>query len=240
MSEHTLHFKGTSLHRCLTRYPDAWDKKEKIPLVIGLHGGGGNPDKFVTLWDEVKERKFIFGALEAPYAIHNEQGLSYEWAMWPTGDRDLISRATVQTQKYIINAVSEISEALETDEIYLLGFSQGTIPSYLVGITYHPLFRGLICFSGIGLLSPLVNPFGGEIDREWLNRNQIEKAKELPVFITHGKNDESVKYELGVQSKNVLRKHGYNVRFRSFDGMHTIPPTKILKEVANWIETQKK
>ena len=239
MNDETIYFNGTSLHKCITRYPDAWAAKEKIPLVIGLHGGGGNPEEFVTLWDEVKERNFIFSALEAPYAIHNEQGLSYEWAMWPSGDRDLISRATIQTQKYVIDAVKEISNSFDTEEIYLLGFSQGTIISYLVGITHYPMFSGIICFSGIGLLSPLVNPFGGEINRDWLGSNQIEKAKELPVFITHGKKDKSVKYELGIQSKNVLEEYGNDVRFRSFDGAHTIPPTKILKEVANWIEAKK-
>ncbi len=240
MNEETIYFNGTALRRCILRYPDMWEVNEKIPLVIGLHGGGGNPEKFVTLWDEVEERNFIFGALEAPYAVNDEQGMCYEWAMWPSGDRDIIARATDQTQKYVIHAVNEISAALEAKEIYLLGFSQGTMISYLVGITHYPLFSGIICFSGIGLLSPLVNPFGGEIDREWLERNQIEKAKELPVFITHGKKDESVKYELGVQSKNILRECGYNVRFRSFDGVHTKHPKKIMKEVANWIETKKK
>jgi phospholipase/carboxylesterase len=240
MHDETIYLNGTALHRCLTRFPDAWEAKEKTPLVIGLHGGGGNPEQFMNLWDEVKERNFIFGALEAPYAIHNEQGLSYEWAMWPSGDRDIIARATKQTQKYIINAVNEISTALETDEIYLLGFSQGTIFSYTVGITHYPLFSGMICFSGVGLLTPLVNPFGGEMDKEWLDRSLIEKAKDLPVFITHGKKDESVKYELGVQSKNILREYGYDVSFRSFDGVHSKPPLKIMKEVANWIKTQRK
>jgi phospholipase/carboxylesterase len=240
MNDETIYFNGTSLHKCYLRYPDAWEAKEKIPLVIGLHGGGGNPEQFVNLWDDLKERNFIFCALEAPYAIHDEEGLSYEWAMWPTGDRDVIARATELTQKYIIHAVSEISAALETDEIYLLGFSQGAILSYIIGITHPALFSGLICFSGPGLLKPLINPFGGEMDKEWLDRSLIEKASELPVFITCGKKDESVEYEYGVHSKNILQEHGYNVRFRVFDGMHTHPPKKILEDAANWIDTQKK
>lgn len=238
MSENTTSIRGRSFNRCILRFPSDWDPKEKIPLVIGLHGGGGSPDIFISIWDEVKERNFIFCALEAPYSLDDDQGNSYEWARWPSGDQEIISKAMKETQKYVVNAVKEISAELESEEIYLLGFSQGAIISYLVGISNYQLFNGLVSLSGPGLMEPLTNPFGEELDQDWLNRNQILKAKELSVFITHGKNDQNVKVELAIRSKNILSEQGYKVIFRSFDGGHTIPPVRIMKEIKKWIETQ--
>ncbi len=95
--------------------------------------------------------------------------------MWPSGDREIISKATVKTQKYVVDAIQEISKELQTGEIYLLGFSQGAIISYLVGISHFEWFSGLICLSGPGLLEPLLNPFGEEIDSEGDQEKQADK-----------------------------------------------------------------
>jgi phospholipase/carboxylesterase len=235
MRNETIYFRGTSLRRCLLRFPEDSGGIEKIPLVIGLHGGGGHFEKFVSLWDEIDERKFIFGALEAPYAFGNDEGISYEWAMWPLGNRDVIIKATKQTQEYIADAVREISQKLQTDNVYLLGFSQGAIIGYSTGIMYHPLFKVLICLSGPGLLETMTNPFGAKLNWEWLDRDQIKKAKELPVLIAHGTEDQAAKYELAVQSKKRLVEYGYNVSLLSFIGGHIYPPKEVMAEIAKWI-----
>ena len=67
MSEHTISFKGTSLHRYLLRYPDAWEAKEKIPLVIGLHGGAEMSDEEFEQAggnDSLTHVDFMFGSGE--------------------------------------------------------------------------------------------------------------------------------------------------------------------------------
>jgi predicted esterase len=116
-----------------------------------------------------------------------------------------------------------------------MGFSQGAILAYLVGIKYHYLFRGLISLSGPGLLSPLNNPFVGPSNQVLLTDEFIQSAKELSVLIAHGKDDQAADIELGIKSRNILLKHGYDVTFIDFEGGHSLPPKEILAQIVNWI-----
>ncbi len=90
-------------------------------------------------------------------------------------------------------------------DVYLFGFSQGAIFAYVAGIKIHNLYKGLIIHSGPGLLEPLISPFTGEKNDNWL-----------------GKDDKKVKYELGIKSKDILSNFGYDVTFRDFTGGHSV------------------
>jgi predicted esterase len=105
-----------------------------------------------------------------------------------------------------------------------------------VGLKHYQLFDGIICLSGPGLSAPLMNPFAKSFDPDWLKEEIILNAKKLRVFITHGKEDRAVNYELGIKSRDVLREHGYDVTFHDFEGGHSFPSENILKEIAGWIK----
>ena len=235
MPEETIYFTGLSRRRCLLRYPDDLSTPENLPLVIGLHGGGDSYERFISLWDSVGERPFIFAALEAPYAFAGEQGPAYEWAMWPTGDKEVIVEATRLTMEYIAGAVRQIRQEIGTQKVFLLGFSQGAILAYSAGIAHHHLFSGLICLSGPGLLEPMTNPFGAELRWEWLGADRINQENALPVLIVHGKEDSRAGYDLAEKSRKLLYQNGYRVTLCAFNGELTAPPPGILKEVAAWI-----
>lgn len=230
-----IYFESATLNRCLISLPDAYDEKNTYPLVVGLHGGGGTPEKMIDLWDQISNRNFIYAVPQAPYPFVHNQDLIYDWAMWPSQDEALIQKATVLTEKYIQDAVQEITTLYNIRETYLMGFSQGAIFTYIIGIKHHHLFDGLICLSGPGLLSPLKNPFVHSMGAGWLAKDFIKDAKHLRVMITHGKNDQAANYELGLQSKQILENHGYEVTFYDFDGGHTYPPAPILDSIAQWV-----
>ena len=120
------------------------------------------------------------------------------------------------------------------NNVYLLGFSQGAIFTYIAGINEHDLYKGLIIFSGPGLLEPLVSPFTGESDNNWLEKDYIKSAKTLRIFIAHGTKDQLAKYDLGVKSNEILTNYGYDVTFHKFDGGHKVD-RESLKRVIEWI-----
>lgn len=239
MQDSTIFVDGPTLHECLVRAPRARSERSNPPLVVGLYGGGGSADRFVSLWDELDNRRFVFAVPQAPYPVPNATERSFDWALWPTGDWEIIAEATRLTQEYIVNTIGELKSRLGTGETYLFGFSQGAIFAYSVGITHPGLIQGLICVGGPGLLAPIGNPFGGKTREDWLSEDAISSANALPVFIAHGTKDQEVKYDLALQSSNVLTEHGYSVTFSSFDGGHEIP-SAILKKIAHWIEAPNK
>ncbi|MFQ6077421.1 MAG: alpha/beta hydrolase [Candidatus Bathyarchaeia archaeon] len=228
--------KGSALFRCLMRLPEDYAPERSYPLVVGLHGGGSNPAHLITLWEHFPDRSFIYAVPQAPYPMLADAELAFDWALWPTGDEELISKATELSEKYIVNVVQDLTRRHNIDEVYLMGFSQGAILTYLAGIKHHHLFRGLICLSGPGLLAPLINPFTGPFNPAWLAEEFIQDAGELRVFIAHGKDDQEAEYEFGVRSRDVLVNHGYDVTFRDFEGGHRLPPQEILAQVVNWIK----
>ncbi|MCJ7694054.1 MAG: hypothetical protein MUO40_01375 [Anaerolineaceae bacterium] len=231
------YIKTPTLFKYLINFPEDHIPDKNYPLVVGLHGAGSNPENLITIWDQIPNSNFIYAAPQAPFPLVVDTKLVFDWAMWPSGDVDLINRATEISEKYIVDVVQDISNSNNIGEVYLMGFSQGAIFTYLVGLKQHHLFKGIICFSGPGLLAPLVNPFIGSSGPNWLTEEEIQNADKLRVFITHGKEDQNPKYELGIRSRDILIKHGHDVTFRDFVGGHTIPTDPILGEIVDWIKT---
>ena len=231
-----IYIESLALFGCLLSLPEKRVLERSCPLVVGLHGGGNNPEQLITLWDAFPDRSFIYAVPQASYPVLDDGEFGFDWAMWPSGDEARIGKATELSERYIVNVVQNLTDRHEIDQVYLLGFSQGAVFSYLVGIKQHSLFRGLICFSGPGLLAPLVNPFAGSFSPAWLTEEYIQAAQELRVFIVHGRDDRGAKSELGIRSREILVKHGYDVTFRDFEGGHILPPENILEQVMNWIK----
>lgn len=56
----------------------------------------------------------------------------------------------------------------------------------------------------------------------------------MRAFIAHGKDDKEVKFELGLKSKQLLARFGYEVTFYGFEGGHTVEKD-VLKQVVDWL-----
>jgi len=67
--------------------------------------------------------------------------------------------------------------------------------------------------------------FTDEPEEHWLEEDDIKT----------GKNDRSAKYELGVKSKNVLLRNGYDVTFQDFNRGHSMS-SEIAARVVKWLQ----
>jgi len=231
----SIYFESSALFKCNIRLPVNYNPEKKHILVIGLHGGGSNIEQFISIWDSVKNTEFIYAVPQAPYPWLVNKQLVYDWALWPTGKNKLIRRASNLIVNYIGDLTVFLKEHYNISDVYLLGFSQGAIFTYIAGTRNYKIYKGLIILSGPGLLEPLVSPFTGKSEDNWLEKNYIRSAESLRIFIAHGKDDKRVKYELGIKSKNVLSNFGYDVTFRKFTGGHSVN-NKILEIVNEWLK----
>jgi len=231
----TLYFKSESLFKYSVKLPVNYNPQKKYQLVIGLHGGGSSIEQFISIWDSLANTDFIYAVPQAPYPWLLDKELGYDWALWPTGNSKLIKRASNLIADYISDLTIFLKKQYNISDTYLLGFSQGAIFTYIAGIKNHSIYKGLIILSGPGLLEPLVSPFTGESEYNWLEKDYINSANNLRIFIAHGKDDKMAKFELGVKSQSVLSNFGYDVTFQDFSGGHSVN-SKILLNVFEWLK----
>lgn len=230
-SVESFYFESSALFKGFVRLPENYDSEKSYPLIVGLHGGGSSLDSFIEVMTDVN---FIYVVPQAPYTWLIDGELGYDWALWPGGNAELTNRASNLMVDYIADLVNHLDKIYKVRDFYLMGFSQGSIYTYIAGIKNHHLLNGLIVLSGPGLLEPLISPFTGEQTNDWLEKKDIAAAKGLKVFIAHAKNDERVDYELALKSRDLLKDYGYDVIFRDFKGGHNVDED-VMKSVAEWI-----
>lgn len=231
-----IHVRAPVLLESPLRVPEGLDPRAPVPLVIGLHGGGSSAANFAALWDGVSGAGFVYLALRAPYAISDSEEPAFDWAMWPKADPDLMRRAAALLPTYVSAAIAEVRDQVNVGRVYLVGFSQGAIYSYLVGVGIPEQLEGLVIFGGPGLESPIHSPFTVEPALPtWIAAHDIAGAAALRIFIAHGRSDPAAEFALAEESRDVLLRNGYDVTFRPFDGGHELPPDALLAEVASWI-----
>ena len=202
---------SASFFDCYVRLPENYDPAKAYTLVIGLHGYGSNPKRFVQLWDRLGGFEFIYAAPQAPYPMESHlEGGSFSWISWSDDQPSLYMKSAAKSENYVVRAAHKLRAEYRIDKVLLLGFSQGCAMTYATGLKYPGEFDGLICF-------------GGWLISEWIGMDNIASAKDMPVFIAHGRGDKSVGFNEGVHANLELTGAGYNVEFFEFDGEHTVP-----------------
>ncbi len=105
--------------------------------------------------------------------------------------------------------------AIDRSHVALAGFSDGASYALSLGITNGDLFTHLIAFSP-GFVQPAA-PRG-----------------EPAVYVSHGTGDSVLPIHLSRRIVPSLRRAGYEVLYREFDGRHTVPP-EIAREAIGWL-----
>jgi phospholipase/carboxylesterase len=112
--------------------------------------------------------------------------------------------------------------ALDTRRLAITGFSDGASYALSLGLTNGDLFTHLIAFSP-GFMAPATRSRG-----------------KLPVFVSHGTRDRVLPIERC--SRRIvpqLQHAGYRVRYREFDGPHTVPAS-IACEALRWFSSDER
>ena len=206
---------------CRVRVPDGYDPAKCYPLLIGLHGFGGSSENFMSLWDEFGRNDFIYAAPEAPYPTRLGGRFGYNWKLVDPAKDDQADMARQCTEDYIVKLVQELRAKYKVTDVYLMGFSQGAGYTYMIGISNPRLFKGIMVF-------------GGGLDAAWVTEAKLCVAKDLPIFIGHGRQDRIVDYKAATLARDVLKEHGYDVTFVDFEGGHTMPKD-ILQKAIQWM-----
>lgn len=196
------------------------------PLIILLHGFGAPGDDLVSLADDLNVpagTRFVFP--EGPLSLSFGPSAARAWwiidmariAADQAADRarDLsqdIPKGLAPAREKMLVFLKEVEHKFGADprKIVLGGFSQGAMLSCDLMLRTTQSYAGLIQLSGTLLAM-----------QEWVPL--LQKRKGLPVFQSHGMQDELLPYVGAERLRDTLTHRGLLVEWHSFRGGHEIP-----------------
>ncbi|WP_239014715.1 alpha/beta hydrolase [Archangium violaceum] len=186
--------------------PKGYQADRPMPLVVMLHGAGGDARHALSPWQELADEVGLL--LLAP----ESRG--------PTWDLISSEIGFGPDVAFIDRALAYVFEryAVDPGRIALEGFSDGASYALSLGLTNGDLFTHVVAFSP-GFLETTA------------------RRGEPKLFISHGVKDEVL--HIDPCSRRIVPRMegaGYAVRYREFDGPHTIPDD-IAREALAWFLT---
>lgn len=196
---------------------------DKNPLILMLHGYGSNEADLFSFAPELPDEYYIISA-RAPYDL---QYGSYAWyAINFDADQNKFSdndQARISRDK-ISDFIDEMIRkySIDSTDVTLFGFSQGSILSYAVALSYPEKINKVIAMSGYLNL---------EIVADDYLKNNLSK---LNIFASHGTVDQVIPVEWARKTALVLEKLGINITYKEYPVGHGVAPQNFY-DLKNWL-----
>nr|WP_299172879.1 dienelactone hydrolase family protein [uncultured Allomuricauda sp.] len=174
----------------------------KVPSVFMFHGYGSNEEDLFSFASELPEELYVI-SVKAPYDLepfgHAWYAINFdaEYGKWSDDEQAKISRDK------IVAFIDEACNAynLDTENVTLLGFSQGTILSYSVALSFPEKIKNVVALSGYINEKILIEGY------------QEKNHSTLNIYASHGQVDQVIPLEWAQKTPaflNQLRiKHTY-------------------------------
>jgi phospholipase/carboxylesterase len=198
-------------------------KLDKNPLLLLLHGYGSNEQDLFSFATELPEEYYIISA-RAPYDLSYG---SYAWYAinfdadqnkFSDNEQARISRDLIA--KFIDELI--VSFPIDYKNVTLIGFSQGTILSYAVALSYPEKVQQVVALSGY-------------INTEILDENYLKNSFDnLKFFISHGTVDQVIPVDWGRKAKPFLEKSGIKITYMEYPIGHGVSPQNFY-DFKNWL-----
>ena len=189
-------------------------KKDKNPLLLLLHGYGSNEEDLFSFAEELPEEYYVI-SVQAPYSL---QPYGYAWyAINFDADMNKFSddKQAIESRELIVRFLDELIEKYPIDEnnITLIGFSQGSILSYSIALSYPEKVNRVVALSGY---------LNQDILKENYQNNDFSK---LSFFVSHGSADQVIPVEWARKTPEFLDKIGVKNVYFEYPVGHGVAPT---------------
>ena len=199
-------------------------KLDKNPLLLLLHGYGSNEEDLFSFASELPEEYYVISA-RAPY----DMGFgSYAWyAINFDADENKFSDIpqAQQSRDLIANFIDElvVNYPIDSTNITLIGFSQGTILSYAVALSYPEKIQGVVAMSGY-------------LNLEMVKPNfETNDFSNLKIFASHGTVDQVVPVDWARKAAPILTQLGIEVVYKEYPVGHGVAPQNFY-DFKNWLD----
>lgn len=198
--------------------------KENAPVLIMLHGYGSDENDLFSFAAELPEEIFVISA-RAPYPMMPYGNAWYTihfdapQGKWNDLEQSIASRDKIAQ---FIDEVCEIY-SVNKSNVTLLGFSQGTILSYAVALSYPEKVKNVIALSGY-------------INSDILPKSIDSKSLDhLSFYCSHGTEDQVIPVDWARKISPFLNDLGVDHVYNEFPVGHGVAPQNFY-EFKNWLE----
>lgn len=199
-------------------------KKEKNPLLLLLHGYGSNEEDLFSFASELPEEYYVVSA-RAPYDL---QPYGHAWyAITFDADQNKFSddNQAIESRDLIARFINELVSELpiDSENVTLIGFSQGTILSYAVALTYPEKIKKVIALSGYLNTEILASGY------------ETKDFKNLKMFVSHGTQDQVIPVDWARKAPENLKNLGIDVIYKEYPIGHGVSPQNFY-DLKNWLD----
>ncbi|MDR5590111.1 alpha/beta hydrolase [Christiangramia sp. SM2212] len=197
---------------------------EKAPVLILLHGYGSDENDLFSFAEQLPEDLFIISA-KAPYSMQPYGNAWYAIHFDNNDGKFSDDVQAITSRDTIKNFIDEIIEQYPVDpaKINLLGFSQGSILSYAVALSYPEKVKNVIALSGY------VNQ---GILKDGFENNDFS---DLKFYCSHGSVDQVIPVDWARKTKPFLDKLEIENSYSEFPVGHGVAPQNFF-EFKEWLE----
>lgn len=199
-------------------------KLEKNPLLLLLHGYGSNEQDLFSFASELPDTYYIVSA-RAPFDL---QFGSYAWYAinFDADENKFSDLKQAQTSRDLIAKFIDeliVNYPIDDQNVTLVGFSQGCILSYAIGVSYPEKISKIVAMSGY---------FNDKIAILGFEQNNFE---DLKIFASHGNVDQVVPVQWARKAKPTLSSLGIEIEYREYSVGHTISQQNF-HDMINWLQ----
>lgn len=200
-------------------------KKEQNPLLLLLHGYGSNEQDLFSFAPNLPDEYYVISA-RAPYDL---QYGSYAWYAinFDAEEKKFSDNNQAMKSRDVIAAfIAELIQnyPINPDNVTLLGFSQGSILSYSVALSYPEKVQRVIALSGY---------LNEAIIAENYQNNDF---KNLKMFVSHGTVDQVIPVSWARKTPEILDSLGINNVYKEYNVGHGVAPQNF-HDLKNWLSS---
>lgn len=198
-------------------------KADKNPLLLLLHGYGSNEADLFSFAAELPDEYYVVSA-RAPYDL---QYGSYAWyAINFDADQNKFSDhdQAVISRDLVLNFIDELiaNYPIDASNVTLIGFSQGSILSYSIALSYPEKVQKVAAMSGYLNL---------DIIKENYQKNDFSNLK---IFASHGTVDQVIPVDWARKSPAILESLGIKTTYKEYPIGHGVSPQNFY-DLKSWL-----
>lgn len=199
--------------------PAKYEPAKPAGVIVLLHGLGANGAQLKDMMSGFASmHNYIIAAPTAqkePESAKNEDGSG-----GPAGAKEPAQGWSYREGSFPLAAISLLKKryAIDENRVLLAGYSMGGFAAWNIGLRYPDRFSALVSFAG-GFAK---TEFKGLRVDDALRKLHLNSFN-LPIYFVHGDADKTVPVEFDRESRNQLKKLGYDYEYREIPkGAHTL------------------
>jgi acetyl esterase/lipase len=193
--------------------PASYDAKKKWPMVVALHGMGGDENSFFTNYDNGLIRRI---AEERGYIVACPKG------------RQPTSMYIGDAERDVLDVIKEMKRefSIDDDRVYLMGHSMGGYGSWGIAVNNPDLFAAI---------GPIA---GGGMPQTYLKLKAIMR---LPWIVVHGDKDPTVPVNESRRMVKAGEALGVKIKYIEVPGgNHSNIVVPAFKDIFDWFDAHKR